>query len=314
MEVAVGSARGSRVGPPEFGSGATAPPLYTVRSSRPIMPWKYTDEYYRKYTRSTWNSVAKAYSGFTERLEPARLELVRRLRPERGERILDLACGPGEPAISIAGSVGETGEVLGVDLAKEMVSLARSTARAQGVDNVRFRVMDCERLRIPAATYDAAVSAYGFQIFTNPEKAAREVLRILKPGGRMSVCIWGTGARVPYLHAIVGPMLAHAEPDETGYLPTPYELGGKGEMVRFLREAGFRSASETRVAHQYRFRDPEEYLAVVLGGTPIGHSLSEEEPKIQEEVLAATRANLLRASTAGGIRLSGESVFVTARK
>jgi ubiquinone/menaquinone biosynthesis C-methylase UbiE len=278
------------------------------------MPWKYTDDYYREYTRSTWNTVAQTYSAFMDRLKPAHLELIRRLRPKPGERTLDLGAGPGEPALSIARLAGEKGRVLGVDLSKKMVAVARRSARGQGLTNAEFRAMDCEHLELPTGSFDTAVSAFGFQIFTHPEKAARETLRVLKPGGRVAVCIWSTGDRVPYLDAIIGPMLAHAEPDETGYIPTPYEIGGNGEMVQFLKEAGFRRGQEARVTYEFQFRDSEEYLEVLLRGTPIGHSLSEEEPRVQREVLAATRSNLQRWSTQGQITLPGECVFVTARK
>ncbi|MGI0130711.1 MAG: class I SAM-dependent methyltransferase [Thermoplasmata archaeon] len=278
------------------------------------MPWKYSDDYYREYTRTSWNAVAKTYLAFMDRLKPAHRELIRRLRPKKGERILDLGAGPGEPAMTIARIVGERGRVMGLDLSQKMVTLARSSARAEGVDNVEFRVMDCEHLELPAASFDAVVSAFGFQIFTHPEKAAHETLRVLKPGGRVAACIWSTGDRVPYLDAIIGPMLAHAEPDETGYLPTPFEIGGEGEMVEFLGEAGFRNATEARVTHNFRFRDPEEYFDVTLRGTPIGHSLSEEKSAVQREVLAATRSNLLPWTRSDGITLPGECVFVTARK
>lgn len=174
--------------------------------------------------------------------------------------------------------------------------------------------MNCEKLRLQEASFDAATCAFGFQIFTNPEKAAAETHRVVKPGGRVACCIWSTGDRVPYIHAVIGPMLAHAEPDENGYIPTPYEIGGKGEMVGFLEKSGFRDAEETRVTHDFRFRDADEYLEVLLHGTPIGHSLSEESKKVQREVLSATRANLRAWTKDDGISIPGECVFVTARR
>lgn len=278
------------------------------------MPWKYTDEYYEEYTRTTWNLAARPYLGFMNRLAPFHRELVRRARPRPGERILDLACGPGEPAFTLASRVGGRGLVVGVDLAQKMIGIARSTARRNRVRNAQFRLMNCERLRFPAGSFDAAVSAFGFQIFTDPEKAAAEAFRVVRPKGRIAVCIWSTGDRVPYIDAIIGPMLAHAEPDETGYIPTPYEIGGKGEMVRFLEKSGFRSARESRVTHDFRFANAEEYLDVILRGTPIGHSLSEESRKVQREVLRATRENLRGWTTGGGVSIPGECVFVTARR
>ena len=278
------------------------------------MPWKYTKAYYREYTRRTWNAAARPYLEFMGRLAPFHAELVRRVRPRKGEKFLDMACGPGEPAIAIARSVGATGHVLGVDLSERMVELARGLARAGDVPSVEFRVMNCEKLKLPSSSFDAVVSAYGFQIFTDPEKAASEAFRVLRPGGRFACCIWSTAERVPYLHAIVGPMLDHAEPDENGYLPTPYEIGGKGEMVRFLHQSGFRRATEYRLSHDFHFRNAQEYLDVILRGTPIGHSLSEETPRVRREVVRATRRNLAAWTRRDGIALPGECVFVTARR
>src|SRR5580658_1905978 len=184
------------------------------------MPWKYTEEYYREYTRTTWNESAEWYVDLLRYLEPFRSDLVRRLAAQPGEKVLDLGTGPGEPAMTIAGAVGETGRVTGVDLSDRMVELATGVAQARGLSNVDFRVMDCAALDFPNARFDAAVSNFGFQIFTEPEKAGREAHRVLREGGRIAVSVWGTADKVPFLHAIIGPMLEHAEPDETGYLPT----------------------------------------------------------------------------------------------
>lgn len=278
------------------------------------MPWKYTDRSYREYTRVTWNESAEAYVGLLRNLEPFRSDLVARLAPRAGERILDMGTGPGEPAITIARRVGATGHVIGIDLSENMVSIAQRVAGARGVNNVDFRTMDCGELNFPDETYDAAVSSFGFQIFTDPEKAAAEARRVLRPGGRIAVSVWSTGDKVPWIHAIIGPMLEHAEPDETGYIPTPYETGGPGEMVAFLESAGFQDATEDRRQYSLKFDDAEAYFQAILKATPIGHSLSEESEDIQQEVLRKTRANLAQWKTPEGLSIPGEGVIVFARK
>lgn len=278
------------------------------------MTWKYTDDDYREYTRVTWNESAEAYTRNLRLLEPFRLDLLRDAAPRPGERALDIATGPGEPAMGMARLVGPGGHVTGIDLSEEMVRIAEEVAKARKLGNVDFQVMDAEKLTLPDASFDLAVSAFGFQIVTDPEKAAREAHRVLKPGGRLGVTVWSTGDKVPAIHAIIGPMLEHAEPDETGYLPTPYEMGGPGEMVAFLEKAGFRDARERRVTHPWEFRDEEDYLGFVLKGTPIGHSLSEEEPEVQEEVLRKARENLRAWKTPKGLALPAECVVVTARR
>ncbi len=278
------------------------------------MPWKYSDEYYREYTRTTWNQSADAYLRLLRTLEPFRKDLVSRLNVKLGERVLDMGTGPGEPALTIANLVGPTGHVTGIDLSENMITTARKAAEARQQKNVDFQVMDCGSMSLPDSTFDAVTSCFGFQIFTDPEAAAREAHRVLKPKGRICVAVWSTGDRVPFLDVIVAPMLKHAEPDENGYLPTPYETGGPGEMVAFLNSAGFRGGHEERVSHIVRFKNTEGYLDFALKATPLGHSLLEEEPAVQEEVLRNTRKNLERWQTPSGLELPAEFVIVSAEK
>lgn len=276
------------------------------------MPWKYSEDYYREYTRTTWNESADAYVSLMRTLEPFRADLVQRLDARAGETVLDLGTGPGEPAMTIARAVGPKGHVTGVDLSENMVGIAQRVASARGLPNVDFRVMDCSALSFNPGSFDAAVSCFGFQIFTDPEKAARETHRVLRPGGRICVAVWSTGDKVPFLHSIIAPMLEQAEPDEDGYLPTPYETGGPGEMVALLQGAGFDKAEESRTVHSVEFASADDYLNALLKATPIGHSLSEEEPPVQQEILRQTRENLERYRTSGGLSLPAEFVIVRA--
>lgn len=278
------------------------------------MTWTYTDEYYKTYTRDTWNESAPAYDPVLRNLDKFNNDLLRHAQPRPGERVLDVATGPGQPALSVAPLVGPTGSVLGIDLAERMVEVARSRAKAAGLENVEFRVMDAEGLDVPDASFDLVVCRFGLQIVTDPDRAIAEIRRVLKPGGRLVATVWGPGERVPAIHVIIGPMLENAEPDENGYLPTPYEMGGEGELVEILRKAGFRDAAEERVTHAWTFKDEEAFLEGALKGTPIGHSLSEEEPDVQKEVLRKTRANLQAWKQKDGtLALPAECVVVWAR-
>lgn len=230
------------------------------------------------------------------------------------EKVLDLATGPGEPAMSIARLVGLDGEVVGVDLSEKMVELATSLSMERRLSNVAFKVMDAEKLEFPDETFDVAVSRFGFQIFTNPEAVAKEAYRVLKPKGRIGVSVWSTAEKSQAIHVLVGPMLEFAEPDESGYLPTPYELGGPGEMVKFLGAAGFQDAEEERRSHMFVAPNADEYLDLLLRGTPLGHSLKEEDPAVQEKILRKSRENLKTWTTRSGIAIPCECVIVTARK
>lgn len=278
------------------------------------MPWTYTDDYYREYTRTTWNESAARYVRFMRLLEPFGNDLLDRVAARPGESVIDIATGPGEPAMTLARIVGDGACVLGIDLSERMVELAGEVARARGLANVGFRVMDAEHMDLPPEAFDIATSRFGFQIFTNPEGVAREAHRVLRPGGRIGAAVWSTAERVPALDALVAAMLEFAEPDETGYLPTPYELGGPGEFGQFLEEAGFRDVEETRTNHVLHFDSEDDYLDQIMRSTPLGHSVGEEDPEVQEKVIRRTRENLQRWRANGGFLLPAECVIVTARK
>ena len=279
-----------------------------------MTPWKYSDDYYREYTRTTWNESAEKYTKLLRNLEPYGFDLLARVDPKIRERCLDIATGPGEPAMSIARMVGLDGKVTGIDLSEEMIRAANEGAQRRRIPNVEFRVMDAETMAFPDETFDLAVSRFGFQIFTNPDTVAREAHRVLAPKGRIGVTVWSTAEKASAIHAVVGPMLEFAEPDETGYLPTPYELGGPGEMMKLFEDAGFHEAKEERKTHTMTYKDENEYVDVFVEGTPLGHSIREEDPLVQKQILTRTRENLRQWRTRKGIEIPCECVIVTARK
>lgn len=276
--------------------------------------WEYSNEFYKNYTRETWDECAENYLPLMKQLAPFHNSMIELIQPKRGEKVLDVCTGPGEPAMTIASLVGPDGHVTGVDLSATMTTLARKSAAKRGLHNVEFVSMDAERLEFPPNTFDIAVSCFGFQIVTRPETAAKEVLRVLKPGGRAGFTVWSTGDKTPAIDVIIRPMLEHATPDEDGYLPTPYELGGPGELVDMLDKIGFTNSTERRSTGIFIASSVEEYLKTFLVGTPILHSLSEESDDIQKTVLAKARSNIACFSSTDGVVIPAECVLVRTSK
>src|SRR5207244_3043768 len=187
-----------------------------------MTPWKYTDDSYRDYTRTAWNESAQKYTKLLRSLEPYGFDLLARVDPKVRERCLDIATGPGEPAMSLARMVGLDGRVTGIDLSEQMVELAAEAAKVRRIPNAEFRVMDAEKMDFPDETFDLAVSRFGFQIFTNPETVAQETLRVLAPKGRIGVAVGSTAGRASAIHAVVGAMREFGESGSGGCLPAPY--------------------------------------------------------------------------------------------
>src|SRR2546425_246151 len=124
----------------------------------------------------------------------------------------------------------------------------------------------------------------------------------------------GLGEPAMGIARMVGPMLEFAEPDETGYRPTPFELGGPGELTKLLADAGFLETLEERRTHTMAFRDEDEYIEILMEGTPLGRAIKEEDPSVQKKILASTRANLRKWKSRKGIQIPCEGVIVTATK
>jgi ubiquinone/menaquinone biosynthesis C-methylase UbiE len=278
------------------------------------MTWKYTDEYYKNYTRRTWDECAEKYVPFQEQLIPYHRSLLEILGPQPNDVVLDVCTGPGEPAMTIASMVSPGGRVVGIDLSSNMMEIARKNAAKRMLLNVEFITMDAGKLEFPPESYDMAVSCFGFQIVTDPDAAAKEIFRVLEPGGRAGFAVWSTGDKALAIDVIIAPMLEHATPDENGYLPTPYELGGPGELTGMLEKIGFEGAKEIHVTGNWIAPSVDHYLTMLLEGTPIGHSLSEEEKVVQQMVLEKTRKNIAKYQTSAGVKISTECVVVMASK
>ncbi len=279
-----------------------------------MTPSQSSDESYRESTRTAWNATAEKYIKLLRVLEPYGFDLLARVSPKIRESALDLATGPGEPAMSIARMVGPDGRVVGIDLSEEMVQFATRIGKERRIPGVTFLAMDAEKLDFPNESFDLVTSRFGFQIFTHPETVAREAHRVLRPRGRIGVVVWSTAEKATALNAVVAPMLEFAEPDETGDRPTPFELGGPGELTKLLAEAGFVEVQEQRRTHTIAFHNEDEYIEIMVEGTPLGRAIKEEDPSVQKKILGKTRDNLRKWKSRKGIQIPCEGVIVTATK
>ena len=123
--------------------------------------------------------------------EPVTRALIQDAEISGGETVLDIATGPGEPALSLAGVVGPAGKVCGIDPIPGMIEAARRAAGSLEVKNVQFEVAFADHLPFSAGTFDAVVSRFGAMFFPAPADAVRETLRVLKPGRKFALATCG---------------------------------------------------------------------------------------------------------------------------
>ena len=119
-----------------------------------------------------------------------------------GQTVLDIATGPGEPALSLAALVGPEGKICGIDPIPGMIEGARRAAANLGLKNVQFDVASADRLPFAADTFDAVICRFGVMFFPSPGDAVREILRVLKPGRKMALAVWHFAEKSVSLFAV----------------------------------------------------------------------------------------------------------------
>ncbi|SPF54449.1 putative ubiquinone/menaquinone biosynthesis methyltransferase UbiE [Candidatus Sulfopaludibacter sp. SbA4] len=162
-----------------------------------------------------------------------------------GHAVLDIATGPGEPALSIAALVGPEGKVFGIDPVPEMVAAARRATNDLGLRNAQFDVAFADHLPFPADTFDAVVSRFGAMFFPAPVDAVREMLRVLKPGRKLALAVWDLAERNPFFYALSRVMERYVvSPPPAPDAPDAFRFASPGKLRDVLVEAGATVPSE----------------------------------------------------------------------
>jgi SAM-dependent methyltransferase len=156
-----------------------------------------------------------------------------------GYTVLDVATGPGEPALGIAAVVGPQGKIVGIDPIPEMVAAARRSANQGGFGNTQFDVAFADDLPLPADSFDAVVSRFGVMFVPSPVDAVREMLRVLKPGRKLALAVWHLPESNPFFYTLSQVMeryidLPPLEPDA----PEAFRFAAPGRLRGVLGEAG----------------------------------------------------------------------------
>ncbi|MDP9363402.1 MAG: methyltransferase domain-containing protein [Chloroflexota bacterium] len=218
---------------------------------------------YKATTRAQWQAAAEAWDRWTPALRawlgPATETMLDLARLAPGDRVLDVAAGAGEPAISAARRVGPSGSVLATDISPNILAYARRAAAAAGLTNVETRVMDGERLELPDASFDAVLSRVGLIYFPDQPRALAEIRRVLKSGGRVAAMVYSTAENNRFFSIPVRIIRRRAGlPPPAPGQPGPFSLGGAGLLEDAYRRAGFREVEARTIPAPVRMASAAE--------------------------------------------------------
>ena len=156
-----------------------------------------------------------------------------------GDAVLDVAGGPGEPALTIAEVVGSKGSVMCTDAVAEMVEAARHGALRRGLNNVFFRQCQADSLPFEGNSFDKAVSRLGIMFFADALSALHEMLRVIKPGGCLSFAVWDESNVNPFAHMVTDVLSRFVEvPPSDPDAPNAFRFAERGKLAGILKRAG----------------------------------------------------------------------------
>jgi SAM-dependent methyltransferase len=259
---------------------------------------KFRERLYEEWTGDktvrAWRKWHAQIAAFTHGATEAILEAAH-LRP--GMRVLDLASGVGDPALSIAGEVAPSGRVTATDLGPGMMSLAEELARKRAITNIEFREASAESLPFPDESYDVLTCRFGVMFFPDLPKALRECFRVLKPGGRTTFVAWGRKEQ-PFFTTTAGIVLKHVPvppppPDPDG--PSMFMFGERDRLRCALEATGFSNVhEEDRIVAGRWALSVEEYweqfTEVAAPFRPLIEQLTPEKmAQAQAEILATLK-------------------------
>jgi len=193
----------------------------------------------------SWRSVAPGWRKHDQHLKDAfgavSEALLDRAGVSEGQRVLDVACGSGEPAIPAALRVGPGGSVTATDFVPEMVAIAREKARARGLDQIEFQVVDGEQLALPAATYDAATMRWGLMFMPDPVACLSHIHEALKANARFATACWAGPDDNPWASLPMRVLkqymdLPEPKPGQTGI----FAFADPDRIRSVMADAGFR--------------------------------------------------------------------------
>jgi SAM-dependent methyltransferase len=199
---------------------------------------------YKNTTRDQWQKAAEAWFRWTPTLNQwlgqATETMLEMAGISTGHRVLDIAAGAGEQSITTAKKVGATGYVLATDISSNILEFAEQMAKQAGLENIETKVMDGENLNIPDATFDAVISRVGLIYFPDQQRALKEMLRVLKPGGKIAAIVYSTPEKNKFFSVPVSIIRNRAKlPPPLSGQPGPFSLGAEGVIEESFRQAGF---------------------------------------------------------------------------
>jgi ubiquinone/menaquinone biosynthesis C-methylase UbiE len=281
------------------------------------MASQLTDEY-RRTSYEISQAIAPGWGRWRSRFEaavaPVREWMVRELDSQPGATVLELAAGAGDTGFEAARALGEDGHLISTDFSAAMLDVGRRRGAELGIGNVEFRVMDAEHLELDTDSVDGVLCRFGYMLMADPAAALSETRRVLRPGKRLALAVWGAPECNPFFTVIVSTLAngGHVPSPREG-VPNPFSMASPDRTKALLEAAGFNTVKVGQAPVEFRFRDVDDYLSFMTDTAgPLAIAL-QKLSESHRRTVAATLENALGAFQIDGeYRIPGAALVAAA--
>lgn len=217
----------------------------------------------REQQKESWNKVSPGWKKWDyitmNFLKPIGDEIIRLINPKGVDLVMDIAAGTGEPGLTIA-TMLNGGKVVITDLSEDMLEIARENAMNRGITNIEIRACDVCELPFADNTFDSISCRFGFMFFPDMQLAAKEMVRVLKPGGRIATSVWNVPEKNFWVTAIMGTIKRNMElpvppPDSPGM----FRCAKEGLMSDLFLQLGLKNISQKEIAGKLKPGTTDDY-------------------------------------------------------
>jgi ubiquinone/menaquinone biosynthesis C-methylase UbiE len=273
----------------------------------------------REQQKEIWNRFSPGWKKWDDLtmdfLKPMGDKIIRLIKPGNDDLVLDVASGTGEPGLTIA-TMLKGGIVVITDIAEGMLDVARANAARRGIRNLEIVTSDVSNLPFDDNSFDSISCRFGFMFFPDMLLAAKEMVRVLKPGGKIAAAVWNVPEKNFWATAVLSAINKYMElPAPMPGAPGLFRCSGNGLMTDLLMSAGFKNISETEISGKLKTGSAEVYwnfMTEVVA--PVVAALSKTDAGMKERIKKEVVDSINRKYANGKIAMDSNALVVYGEK